>query len=217
MSMPYLGDPSLVWTADQLAAALGPMPLSRIVFDPVPGTATIDDVVRLEAEQNMLCELVDATLVRKTMGYYESILATKLASLLSQFAADQNLGVVAGEAGMLRILPDQVRIPDVSFVSWERLKSTLPARDAAPSVAPDLAVEIISPGNTREEMDRKLRDYFAAGVRLVWYVYPQTKEVHVFTALDKQTVLGEQDQLTGGEVLPGLTVDLASYFAMPAP
>ncbi|MCA9234730.1 MAG: Uma2 family endonuclease [Planctomycetales bacterium] len=217
MSTPYLGDPSLVWTTDQLAAALGPMPLSRIVFDPVPGTATIDDVVRLEAEQNMLCELVDATLVRKTMGYYESILATKLASLLSQFAADQNLGVVAGEAGMLRILPDQVRIPDVSFVSWERLKSTLPARDAAPSVAPDLAVEIISPGNTREEMDRKLRDYFAAGVRLVWYVYPQTKEIHVFTALEQQTVLGEPDQLTGGEVLPGLTVDLASYFAMPAP
>lgn len=215
MSMPYLGDPALVWTADQLVAALGPIPLTRIVADPPPGTATVDDVVHLDVHDDVLCELVDGTLVRKVMGFDESVLAVELAAILSLFAKQKNLGVVAGEAGMLRILPDQIRIPDVSFISRERLTASDFQQAAAPAIAPDLAVEIISPGNTREEMDRKLRDYFAAGVRLVWYVYPQVKEVHVFTAVDQTTVLGEKDQLDGGVVLPGLAIDLDAFFATP--
>ncbi|MBX3424235.1 MAG: Uma2 family endonuclease [Pirellulales bacterium] len=215
MSMPYLGDPSLVWTADQLVAALGPMPLSRIVFDPPPGTATVEDALQLNERHDSLCELIDGTLVRKAMGAYESFLAVELIALLSTFVRENKLGIVLAPDGMLRLQPDQVRLPDVSFLSNLRLKSSGFPQAAVLRAAPDLAVEIISPGNTREEMDRKLRDYFTAGTRLVWYVYPETKNVHVFTAVDNQTVLGEQDQLTGGEVLPGLVIDLAKYFETP--
>lgn len=215
MSMPYLGDPSLVWSADQLAAAFGPMPLPRIVFDPPPGTATVEDVVRLDDHDDVLCELIDGTLVRKTVGAFESYLAIELATVISLFVKERKLGIVLAPDGMVRILPNQVRIPDVSFVTWDRLKPSGFPKVAVPRVAPDLAVEIISPGNTAAEMDRKLRDYFEAGVRLVWYIYPETKEVHVFTAVEEKTILGEHDQLPGGDVLPGLEINLAKFFATP--
>ena len=82
-------------------------------------------------------------------------------------------------------------------------------------MAPDLAVEVISRDNTREEMDRKLSDYFAAGVRLVWYVYPATREVRVYASPEKYVTLGAQDTLDGGDVLPGFQLPLATFFAQP--
>ncbi|TWT85335.1 hypothetical protein Pla123a_01420 [Posidoniimonas polymericola] len=118
---------------------------------------------------------------------------------------------------MLQLFPDQVRIPDVCFVSWERLKGSGFPQQAAPSLAPDLAVEVLSPGNTDQEMHRKLEEYFEAGVRLVWYVDPRDKSVTSYTAVEKSTRLTEADQLTGGDVLPGLTIDLAKLFEIPTP
>ena len=82
-------------------------------------------------------------------------------------------------------------------------------------MAPDLAVEVISRGNTREEMERKLLDYFAAGVRLVWYVYPVMREVRVYTMPEAYVTLGGQDTLDGGDVLPGFQLPLATLFAQP--
>jgi hypothetical protein len=64
-------------------------------------------------------------------------------------------------------------------------------------------------------MARKLTDYFSAGVRLVWYVYPTTGEIHVYEAPDKCVILGAQDTLDGGEVLPGLHLPLSTLFAQP--
>lgn len=78
-----------------------------------------------------------------------------------------------------------------------------------------LAVEVISKWNTREEMERKLHDYFTAGVRLAWYVYPDTREVRVYDSPDQHVVLSEQQTLDGGEVLPGFSLDLQSFFAEP--
>jgi Uma2 family endonuclease len=115
-------------------------------------------------------------------------------------------------------MPRLVRIPDVSFVSWDRLpKREVPA-DPIPDLAPDLAVEVLSEGNTEKEMQRKLKEYFLAGVRLVWYVDPRTRTVEVYSAPDQRTVLMEQQTLTGGDVLPGLALPLRQVFArMPRP
>ena len=71
------------------------------------------------------------------------------------------------------------------------------------------------PIKTREEMERKLLDYFAAGVRLVWYVYPATSKVCVYASADKYVMLGVQDTLDGGDVLPGFQLPLATFFAPP--
>ena len=74
-----------------------------------------------EARSDRICELIDGTLVEKTMATYESMLAMELAYFIRRYLDTNKLGVVAGEAGLLKILPGQIRAPDVSFIRWERL------------------------------------------------------------------------------------------------
>jgi Uma2 family endonuclease len=82
-----------------------------------------------------------------------------------------------------------------------------------PQLAPDLAVEVLSPSNTRAEMARKRGEYFRAGVRLVWEIDPRKRGVRVYTAADQFTDLSAGDALDGGTVLPGFTLPLADLFA----
>jgi len=201
------------WTLSDLHRQLGGVPLERIRAVPPPGTATVEDAVKSELGGRIVCELVDGILVEKTMGYFESRLAAVLIHLIEGFLDSRNLGIVAGADGMLRIFPDQVRIPDVSFICWEQFPDRKLPEEPAPSIAPDLAVEILSKGNTPAEMDRKLRDYFAAGVRLVWYIDPPTRSARVYSAVDECTKIDESGTLTGGEVLPGFELPLAELFA----
>ena len=84
------------------------------------------------------------------------------------------ISAVLAQDGFLKILPGQIRGADVSFIRWERFPGGESPKRPSISVAPDLAVEILSEGNTVAEMDRKLREYFKAGVRLVWYIEPKT-------------------------------------------
>src|SRR5207245_6896701 len=106
--------------ADRLER-FGAIRAPRIRYDPPPGTATEQDVIALETRENRLFELVDGVLVEKAMGFYESFLAMRLVQFLLAFVEQHALGIVAGEAGMLRLAPGRVRIPDVSFISWDRL------------------------------------------------------------------------------------------------
>jgi Uma2 family endonuclease len=82
-----------------------------------------------------------------------------------------------------------------------------------PDLAPDLAVEVLSEGNTREEMERKLKEYFLSEVSVVWFVDPRNRTVRVYTSPDDVTELGEGDTLDGGDVLPGFSVPVARLFA----
>ncbi len=88
-------------------------------------------------------------------------------------------------------------------------------RQPLPDLVPDLAVEVLSEGNTRREMEQKLREYVTAGVRLVWYVDPGRQEVHVYTAPKQHEVLAAGHTLHGGEVLPGFTLPVRQLFAEP--
>ena len=108
-----------------------------------------------------------------------------------------------------------MRIPDVSFVSWDRLPQRRVPRQPIPDLVPDLAVEVLSEGNTPREMEQKLQEYFTAGVRLVWYVDPVLQEVHVYTAPDQREVLTADHTPHGGEVLPGFTLPARQLFAEP--
>ena len=109
-------------------------------FESKPGTATEEDVVRLHERDDLLYELVDQTLVEKTVGTYESYLALMLGRLLGNFVIDRNQGIVLGADGMLRIAPGLVRIPDVSFISWDRLPNQRIPDQAIADLVPDLAV-----------------------------------------------------------------------------
>jgi len=208
VAQPY----TTTWTAADLVHRFGAIPITRVRSDPPPGTATEADVVRIHDREDRLYELVDATLVEKTVGTYESYLAMTIGRLLANFVVEHDLGVVLGADDMLRFAPGLVRIPDVSLISWDRLPNRQIPDQAIADLVPDLAVEVISRGNTREEMDRKLREYFDAGVRLVWYVYPETCQAHVYAGAAQFEVITEQQAMDGGDVLPSLSIPLTELF-----
>jgi Uma2 family endonuclease len=202
------------WTAVDLVERFGAIPLDRIVQNPPPGKATEQDVIDLDDHQDRLCELVDGTLVEKTVGAYESYLTVLLIRIIGNFAEQNKLGIVLGPDGMMRLALGLVRIPDVSFVSWDRLPDHRAPREPIPDLAPDLAVEVISRHNTRKEMDRKLQDYFAAGTRLVWFVYHSPRhEVRVYVKPEEFSVVREGETLDGGDVLPGFRLNVSELFA----
>jgi Uma2 family endonuclease len=196
----------------ELLERLGGVPLDRIRFQPPPGTATVDDVLEIEAHEDRLCELVDGVLVEKPMGYVESRIAILVSTALQTFVEAHDLGVVTGESGMFRFPENLVRMPDVAFASWDQFPGRELPDEGAPQIVPDLAVEVLSKSNTRAEMARKLREYFNVGARLVWFVDPPTKSVSVYTSPTKFKVLTAADSLDGGKVLPGFSLPVANLF-----
>ena len=108
------------WTFADVLNSLGHVPLDRIRVVPPLGMATEQDVLESKARTGRICELIDGVLVEKTVGYFESLLAALLIRIVGDFVEQHRLGVVLGPDGPLRILPGQVRIPDVSFIAWDR-------------------------------------------------------------------------------------------------
>jgi Uma2 family endonuclease len=204
---------SSFWTLSDVLERFGDVPPQRIRLDPAPGKAREKDVLRIMAHEGRLYELVDGVLVEKTMGMRESALACEIIQLLGSFAKAADLGFVAGTDCTLRLLPGQIRLPDVAFFSWERLPDRFYPDEPMPDLAPDLAVEVLSKDNTKAEMQRKLKEYFLAGTRLVWYVDPKKQTVRVFTAPDQSTLVGYEETLDGGSVLPGFSLPLRQLFA----
>jgi Uma2 family endonuclease len=204
--------PAFTNVAD-LLEHLGNISPRRVRLRPTPGQATEKDVLELEAHEDRLYELVDGVLVEKIMGYPESRLAMWIGHRIEAFLEEHDLGIVAGADGTMRLAPSLVRIPDVSFVAWERLPNRELPTEAIPDLTPDLAVEVLSEGNTPQEMERKLKDYFFAGTTLVWFVDPAARTVEVYTAPDQSFKLTERQTLDGGDVLPGFKLPLADLFA----
>jgi len=205
-------DGTISWTAVDLVERFGPIPLHRVRSEPRAGTATEEDVLRLYENENRLYELVDGTLLEKTVGTYESYLALVIARHLSNFVAEKNLGIVLGADGMLRIAPSLIRIPDVSFIEWDRLPDRRVPRDPIAAITPNLAVEVISRSNTQQEMDRKLQEYLSAGVQLIWYVYPESRSVHVFEGDVNVQIVSITGSIVGSKSLRGFQLPLASLF-----
>ncbi len=212
MSTLLVSSPEIPRVADLLERLGGISPV-RVRFYPLPGTATEADVVEIEAREKRLCELVDGVLVEKPMGFKESQLAAAIVTAISVFVKPGKLGVVTGEGGMVRLFPGLVRIPDVAYLSRERLPGGRVPREPVPQLVPDLAVEVLSASNTSAEIDRKCREYFEAGVRLVWLVDPDARKVTVLEGLDRSSTLSGDASLDGGAVLPGFTLALAELFA----
>ncbi len=179
---------------------------------PSPGFATEQDLLRVLDSEDRICELIDGILVEKTMGYYESLLSMALGYFLNDFLRRHDLGIVLGEAGTLRILGDQIRVPDVAFLSWQNFPGRVLPAEPVPALAPDLAVEILSAGNTNREMERKLDEYFAAGVKLVWFIDPISQSVAVYKDRHQHETLVVGDSLKGGKVLPGFELPLQQLF-----
>src|SRR5262249_20611106 len=149
-------------------------------------------------------------LVEKAVGLSESMIAGQVLRRIGNFADAHDLGIPAGADGTMRLLKGLVRIPDVSFFCWDKLPGRVLPSKPIPDLFPDLAVEVLSKTNTPEEMERKLREYFLAGVRLVWMIDPRQRTAAVYTGPEAPAAtLDATGTLDGGNVLPGFALPLA--------
>jgi Uma2 family endonuclease len=210
--------PSILGTHGQigltdLAERFGNIPAQRIRMNPLPGTATKADVIRVNENENVLCELIDGTLVEKAVGAFQALLAAELIYLFNYFLRGKHLGFVLTPDAMIEFDAGKIRQPDVSYFRWDQFPDRKAPRQSVWTVFPLIACEIYSPANTYDEMQRKLKDYLAAKIPLIWYFDPELKTVEVYAGSASPTILHESDVLDGGAILTGLTINLKEFFA----
>lgn len=165
-----------------------------------------------------LYEVVEGQIVEKTpMGAYEILLGSRLNTRLDSFAYTHDCGRAVSEMlfNFGPILPQ--RRPDVAYVSYERWprKRRVP-RTHAWAVVPELAVEVVSPSNTFEEVLGKVQEYFQAGVQAVWVVAPPQQQVYVYQSPSRIQVVTIQEALTGEPFLPEFRLALTELFDVEA-
>jgi Uma2 family endonuclease len=164
----------------------------------------VGDAKRLELVRGEILEMVPA-------GGEHGEVAGDIFALIHAHVRKHRLGrVTAAETGyILSRTPDTVRAPDVGFVSYVRAPKRL-TKGYIP-FAPDLAVEVVSPGDTAVEIHEKVLEYLRAETRLVWVLYPESKTIVVHSSVGAHT-LTEDDTLEGGDVLPGFGVAVREVF-----
>lgn len=147
------------------------------------------------------------------------VLAGTIASILSfhlnAFALPRKLGVAVCEVLFrLRETPKLERRPDVAFIAYAALPNPiLPAEDPASwDVVPKVAVEVVSPTNTADEVVDKMNDYFTHGVELVWVIYPRQRLIYAYQSRLQNQMLDEQGTLDGGAVIPGFQLKISDLF-----
>ena len=161
------------------------------------------DDCRVELEDGIIRKITPSTPIN-------AVSAARVGSFLNAWVIPRDLGFVTGADGGYKLAEKRVRLPDVGFISKERLPK-IPRRF---EIAPDLAVEVVSPD---EDVFKKVREYIAAGTRLVWTVNPDEKTVYVFRPADGAELrvqqFGLDDTLDGGDVLPGFTLAVREIFS----
>jgi Uma2 family endonuclease len=201
-------------TVGDLLHDLGDVPAGRVLLWPTPGKATEQDLLHLLQHEGRACELVDGTLVEKPVGTIESFLAAILIRILGNFTSVRRLGLISGEQGPYRLRLGLVRLPDVAFISWSRIPGDPTKLPAIAPVVPNLAIEVLSESNTKQEIDLKLGEYFSSGVELAWIFDPEARTVAVYDSPDAPSkVLNQAEVLDGGRVLPGFVLNLPDLFA----
>jgi Uma2 family endonuclease len=165
-------------------------------------------------DEEPLFEIVNGVRVEvPRMGAFACLLANVLAKLLNDFAEPARLGFAVIEI-LFRLSPGgPSRRPDVAFVGLENWPDDYGVDPAEWEQVPLIAIEIVSPTNTAAELAEKRADYFAAGVRHVWVVYPRQQQVEVYDSATGSRVLRGDDVLEAGGVLPGFRLRISDLFA----
>jgi len=183
----------------------------------VPGNGTSEslDAIPFTVPDDMLYEVVDGKIVEKLVGAYEGDIAGILYHFLRMFASTNRSGRAFIE---VIFCIDQARNlqrrPDVAFVSDARWPADRrpPKKVAVWDMVPDLAIEVVNPSNSAGEVLKKVHEYFKAGVRAVWIIYPEQEEVYVYASPARIQVLQVGQELDGGDLIPGFRLPVATLF-----
>jgi Uma2 family endonuclease len=177
-----------------------------------PSPLTAEELLRRRFPDKRV-ELIDGRpVVREPAGYRHGRIAARVAAKLTVHADTNELGVVcAAETGfVLRRGPDTVRAPDVAFISKARLPD--PDQITYAELAPDLVVEVLSPGDRPGDLLAKVADWLNAGSRSVWVVDASRRLIRVYGHDGSCAMLREGDRLEGGDVVPGFSCEVSSLF-----
>lgn len=188
--------------------------MSAVLETTVEKPVTVEDFYEI-AFEGFRGELVGGEL-KETMptSVLHGIIAGRIAIILGFFVLQNKLGeVLTAETGF-RLFVDKktVRVPDVSFLSNEKLaeiKNVNKFYDGTP----DLAIEVISPSETYNDVQGKLEDYLSAGVKMVWIIRPENKIVTTYRTLSDFKILRENEELNGEDLLPNFKCNLTDIFA----
>jgi Uma2 family endonuclease len=168
-------------------------------------------------DQDDRYEIIDGIRVEKQpMGLYANILATYLATMINIYAIPKRLGMAICEADH-KIDEKNTRRPDIAYVQMGRLPAHAVLLEDPPAFegVPDLAIEVISPSNKAVETEKRIAFFFSTGVQAVWIIYPTVQRVHVYDSAKESKILGVDDILHGGKVLPGFLLKLYDLFNIP--
>ncbi len=178
----------------------------------IPAVIEPEDLLRMP--DGGLYELIDGRLREKPMGAESDEIASTLSMLIKTFVRQNSLGHVYGAQTGYKCFPGkprQVRKPDLSFVAKGRLPDDKTPKGDIP-IAPDLAVESVSPNDTYEEVAVKVAELKSAGVKLIWVISPETKTVLIRRVDGTCAEVGETGSLSGENVLPGFSCAVAELF-----
>jgi len=178
-------------------------------------TMTVDEFLAADLPEGK-SELVRGELrMTPTPAVFHGRAATNLVVLLSNHVRQHNLGMVFGDSVGYELtpFPHTVRVPDASFVRGDRIPSDgLHLRDRLFRFAPDLAIEVLSPGESASELEEKLHDYIGAGTSLIWIVDAARRTIMTIPADAPVHWLSENDTLEGGAVIRGFTCPVTAVF-----
>jgi Uma2 family endonuclease len=174
---------------------------------------SIAEFDRLEPPDELRYELDEGELIEMVKPRYQphNRIVMKITRALLAYLDKNPIGEVLTSDNLFVLGPNTKRIPDLSFMTMKRLRQIKPDTDI--EGAPDLAIEVLSPSDTATAMRRKVKQYFAAGSRAVWLVYPESREIEVReSASGPARVLSESDTLEAPQLLPGFSARVGSFF-----
>jgi Uma2 family endonuclease len=167
-----------------------------------------EEYANLPENADLRLEFIDGEIIEVPSNVYSSEVTAQIIRYLGNFVYPNRLGRVTGEGGGYKVAGARLA-PDAAFVSKAR-QSTLD-RQGYNSVAPDLAVEVMSPTDNDEDLDKKLKKYAEAGTG-VWVFYPEPRQVKVHVPGQAVKTLGIDETLDGGDVLPGFRLPIRDIF-----
>lgn len=157
-------------------------------------------------------ELVHGVPQERHVGFKSDLIATRVVIILDRFCSSTGFAFAVREANCRYDPndPDHYRRPDGLVIRADRLPGGIPDGDLR--LAPDLVIEVLSPGDVAVQVEAKIQEYLRFGVKLVWVVIPETRSVRIHRADGTVGLVHERDTISGESVLEGFTCSVADFF-----